>query len=335
MQLNFPLESLNTFHIAAYTRFYAEFSSVSQLKNRLMMAQKPICIIGGGSNILFTQNFEGTLLKNKIEGIHISEETPEHIILKVGGGVVWHDLVRWCVERNYGGGIENLSLIPGTVGAAPIQNIGAYGVEFKDIGIAVEVFDLESNELILWSKKDCEFGYRDSIFKQKYKNKYCITHVFLQLIKNPTKFYTEYGAIRETLSERGFDKPSPQNISDTIIFIRNTKLPDPRVLGNAGSFFKNPSVSIERWHELKKIFPLMQGYFQNDQTVKIAAAWLIDYLGWKGRRCGDAGVHTKQALVLVNHANASGKEILALAQQIQASVSVLFGISLQVEVAIL
>ena len=329
---NHPLKNLNTFGISANAENFANFNSIEELKRLLENAKQPLMILGGGSNILLTQNIKGSILKNEIFGIDIIEEDNKSVTVKVGGGVVWHDFVSWSIERNLGG-LENLSLIPGSVGAAPMQNIGAYGSEIKSVFKQLEAVNIESKELKIFENKDCQFGYRTSIFKTQLKNKYVICSVTFRLNKYP-EFNTSYGAIEDELRDMG-EITSLKSISQAVINIRSRKLPDPNIIGNSGSFFKNPTISNIEFQSLKKDFPLIVGYPNGDNETKVAAGWLIEQAGWKGFRDGDAGVHKKQALVLVNYGNAKGKDILNIAKKIQDSVEQKFGIRLIPEVNIL
>lgn len=329
---NHPLKNLNTFGISANAENFANFNSIEELKRLLENAKQPLMILGGGSNILLTQNIKGSILKNEIFGIDIIEEDNKSVTVKVGGGVVWHDFVSWSIERNLGG-LENLSLIPGSVGAAPMQNIGAYGSEIKSVFKQLEAVNIESKELKIFENKDCQFGYRTSIFKTQLKNKYVICSVTFRLNKYP-EFNTSYGAIEDELRDMG-EITSLKSISQAVINIRSRKLPDPNIIGNSGSFFKNPTISNIEFQSLKKDFPLIVGYPNGDNETKVAAGWLIEQAGWKGFRDGDAGVHKNQALVLVNYGNAKGKDILNLAKKIQDSVEQKFGIQLIPEVNIL
>ncbi|MBF45533.1 MAG: UDP-N-acetylenolpyruvoylglucosamine reductase [Flavobacteriales bacterium] len=329
---NHPLKNLNTFGIYANAENFANFNSIEELKRLLENAKQPLMILGGGSNILLTQNIKGSILKNEIFGIDIIEEDNKSVAVKVGGGVVWHDFVSWSIERNLGG-LENLSLIPGSVGAAPMQNIGAYGSEIKSVFKQLEAVNIESKELKIFENKDCQFGYRTSIFKTQLKNKYVICSVTFRLNKYP-EFNTSYGAIEDELRDMG-EITSLKSISQAVINIRSRKLPDPNIIGNSGSFFKNPTISNIEFQSLKKDFPLIVGYPNGDNETKVAAGWLIEQAGWKGFRDGDAGVHKNQALVLVNYGNAKGKDILNLSKKIQDSVEQKFGIQLIPEVNIL
>jgi len=328
---NFRLKNYNTFHIDITCLYYVACSSPEQIKDFLSIHQKkdlPLLILGGGSNILFTKDFEGYVVKPEIKGIEKVIETNDFVELKVGAGENWDYFVEYCVKNNWGG-VENLSLIPGNVGTCPIQNIGAYGIEVKDVITRVETLEIETRQNHTFSNNDCQFGYRDSIFKRELKGKHIITHVTFRLLKKPV-FHLDYGSIKDELAN--FDTINLQNIRQAVINIREAKLPDPEKIGNSGSFFKNPSVTKDLANQIKLKFPEIPAYEQNDGLVKIPAGWLIEKSGWKGKRKGDAGVHEKQALVLVNHGNASGAEILNLANEIQKSVFELFGIKLEMEV---
>ena len=329
---HFSLKSFNTFGIDVYAK---EFSIIQSHQDLLdLIAQRDLnkekfLMLGGGSNILFTKDFEGLLLKNEISGIEVINENAQQVWIKVGAGVVWHEFVLKCIERGWGG-LENLSLIPGTVGASPIQNIGAYGVEVKDLIVEVEGVDLVQKNTRTINSQECEFAYRSSIFKTSLKNTFLITAVVFRLDKQP-KLHVEYGAIKDQLSKMKIDHPTIKDVSNAVISIRQSKLPDPNIIGNAGSFFKNPVVSAKKLNELKAIFPGIVSFpFGNE--FKLAAGWLIEQAGWKGHREGNVGCHEKQALVLVNHGNASGAEVLQLSQKIQQSVFTKFGVRLEMEV---
>lgn len=283
--------------------------------------------------MLFTQNFGGLVLKNEIGGIEKIREDDSCVYIRAGAGIQWHQLVMYCVENNYAG-IENLSLIPGNVGASPMQNIGAYGVEIKDIFCELEALHIEKGETVRFSLQDCEFGYRESIFKRKYKNQFIITAVTYRLNKVPS-FNTSYGAIEQELERMGIQELTIRRISDAVINIRKSKLPDPAEIGNAGSFFKNPEISMTVFLQLKNEFDGIVGYSLENGNVKLAAGWLIEQCGWKGYRKGDAGCHAKQALVLVNYGNAAGSEIFSLSEMIIQSVKEKFGVELEREVNII
>lgn len=331
---NISLKPFNSFGIDVPAKKFASFSNVDQLREMLTSnGQQEVIILGGGSNILFTKKVDGLVLKNEVKGIDLIHEDDRHIYVKAGAGEPWHPFVLYCLERNWAG-IENLSLIPGNVGAAPMQNIGAYGVELKEVFEELEAFDLIDNITRTFTLNDCEFGYRDSIFKRRYKNQFIILSITLRLNKKPV-FHTSYGAIGEELEKMGVKNLTIEAISQAVIRIRSSKLPDPAQIGNAGSFFKNPSVSKEFFDVLKEKFPGIIGYPNEDGTMKLAAGWMIESCGWKGFRKGDAGVHPKQALVLVNYGNASGGEIYDLSNEIIQSLLTKFGVMLEREVNII
>ena len=334
-QENYCLKNLNTFAIKAKTKYYTTFKSINELENILsskVYKNNKSFILGGGSNILLTKNFNGLILHNKILGIEILDSTEKHTIVKVGAGVIWQDFVDWSLEKNLSG-IENLSLIPGSVGASPVQNIGAYGVEIKNYITKVITFDLEKNTTRIFSNKECQFEYRNSIFKMELKNKILITHVEFKLYKTNINEIS-YGDIQQELKKLKLN-PSPKNISTAVINIRNKKIPNPKILANSGSFFKNPIISTEKFNSLKKDFPEIIGYKVSENKTKVAAGWLIENAGLKGYRNGDAGIHKKQALVLVNYKNASGKDILNLANKIQKIIFEKYKIQIVPEVNIL
>ena len=290
--------------------------------------------LGGGSNVLFCKDYEGLVIKNSIKGIHVVSEDEQHVLLKVYSGEGWHDLVMHCVANNWGG-IENLSLIPGTVGAAPMQNIGAYGVELEKVFVELEALNLHTLELHTFNKPACAFGYRESVFKRQLKGLYFIYSVTIRLDKQP-KVSVDYGDILQVLADKGLDQStaSIKDVSDAVIQIRSSKLPDPKVLGNSGSFFKNPVISKELFEQLQQQYPNIKG-FPNDLGVKVPAAWLIEQCGWKGKRVGETGAHAKQALVLVNYGNATGNEVYQMALTIIQSVKDTFGVQLEPEVNII
>ncbi|HEY5462329.1 MAG TPA: UDP-N-acetylmuramate dehydrogenase [Hanamia sp.] len=337
---NYSLKKYNTFGIATVAKYFATFSSPGELEEVLKSKQNisSKMILGGGSNILFTKDYSGMILKNEIKGMNIIKEDNEYFYIKVGAGIKWHSFVMYCVNNNYGG-VENLSLIPGNVGASPMQNIGAYGVEIKDVFFELEAFHLDEKKIQKFSAKDCEFGYRESVFKKKYKDQFAILNVTYRLKKDPA-FNISYGAIADELKKMKVENLSIKSISDAIINIRTSKLPDPNIIGNAGSFFKNPIISSRQLQEIQKRellthelnFPF---YKVDEENYKIPAGWLIEQCGWKGYRKGDAGCYDKQALVLVNYGNATGKEIYNLSEEIKISVKEKFGIELEREVNIL
>lgn len=335
-QENYSLKKLNTFGIDVKAKYFSRFDDVDSLAETLyheaFIYAKEKMILGGGSNILFAKKFDGLVLKNEIGGIEIVSEDAGHVYVKAGAGVNWHQFVMYCIENNLAGA-ENLSLIPGSVGASPMQNIGAYGVEIKDIFHELEAYSVYQKKVFNFSKSDCEFGYRESIFKHKFRNQVIITSVTYKLNKIPT-FNTSYGAIEQELAKQNVHEVSIKTISDAVISIRRSKLPDPAVIGNAGSFFKNPTVPNAQFEKLKAQFPAIVGYTVNENETKLAAGWLIEQCGWKGFRKGDAGCHEKQALVLVNYGNASGDEILHLSEKIIDSVKITFDVELHREVNI-
>lgn len=289
-------------------------------------------VLGGGSNMLFTRHVPGWVLKNEILGIQVMAEDNDHVYVKTGAGEPWHPFVMHCIEHGWAG-LENLSLIPGLTGASPMQNIGAYGVEIKDVFHELEAWHFEDRKWVNFSNADCHFGYRESVFKRALKNQFLITSVKYKLSKKPV-FHVEYGAIRQELEAAGVQDLSIRAIADAVIRIRRSKLPDPAVVGNAGSFFKNPEIAQDAFEQLRLQFPGIVGYPTSAGRVKIAAGWLIEKAGWKGFRKGDAGCHEKQALVLVNHGHASGSEIYALSEMILQDVLQKFGVLLEREVNI-
>ncbi|MDA1268817.1 MAG: UDP-N-acetylmuramate dehydrogenase [Bacteroidetes bacterium] len=329
---NISLKPFTTFGIDKKAKFFVRVGSMIELKSAFLVAKEkriPVLILGGGSNILLTQDVEGLVIKLEIKGIQVVKEEAHHLWIEVGAGEVWHDLVLHCIDKDWAG-LENLSLIPGTVGASPMQNIGAYGVELKDVFHSLQAMNRETLEVHSFDSEACQFGYRESIFKQTLKNQYVITSVTFHLSKAP-EFHLEYGAIKEVLQANGIQHPSLREVSEAVIQIRQSKLPDPKEIGNAGSFFKNPTISSNQFEELRALHPTLPGY-SNPEGVKVAAGWLIEQAGWKGKRIGHVGVHAKQALVLVNYGEGSGEDIKQLSQQIQTSVFDKFGIQLQPEV---
>jgi len=331
---NYSLKNHNTFGIAVKAKYFSTFDSVLELKEILKtsLQEEKFFILGSGSNILLTQDFDGFILHNKIEGICILEDNENDILVEVGAGVVWHDFVMWSVSQELSG-VENLALIPGTVGASPVQNIGAYGMEVKDSITKVHTLEVKNKEVKIFSNKDCEFSYRNSTFKKEEEKKFIITKVEFKLSKEPLN-KTTYGAIEDELKNLK-SEANPATIAEAVINIRNRKLPNPEVLGNSGSFFKNPVIETTRFESLKKEFPDMIGYTVSNSQTKIAAGWLIDNAGLKGYRKADAGVHENQALVLVNYGNATGTEIINLAKEIQQKIKEKYGICIEPEVSIL
>ncbi len=324
------LKKYNSFRIDAFARDCIQVHSIDDIPFGKKTNQ---LILGKGSNVLLPEHFDGTVLINKILGRQVIQESENHIIVKFGSGEVWHDVVQWAVNHNYGG-IENLSLIPGTIGAAPIQNIGAYGVELKDVFYALEGYTMDRGSYRLMQTVDCAFGYRDSIFKSALKNNFFITSVSLRLTKNRHRFVLNYGKIAEMFDS--VTRPKIASISKAVISIRESKLPNPDVLPNAGSFFKNPVVSADLARQIAQQYPDLHYYpLKDTEQVKIPAAWLIEKCGWKGKRIGDAGVYAKHALILVNYGKATGKQLFELAQRIIEDVQTNFGIKLQPEVRII
>jgi len=332
---NYSLKQHNTFDINVTAKKFVAFSSIDELKELLSYAAQSKSkefILGGGSNILFTKNVDGFVLKNEIKGIELIKEDRNHFYVKAGAGENWHQFVLHCIKHNYAG-LENLSLIPGNVGASPMQNIGAYGAEIKDVFENLEALNKADKAVHTFSANDCAFGYRESIFKSKYKNQFVILNVTYRLNKTPA-FNTSYGAIEQELEKMNAKELSIQAISQAVINIRSSKLPDPNKIGNAGSFFKNPTITLKLFQALQKKYSNMPHYTVDAIHVKIPAAWLIEQCNWKGYRNGDAGVHIHQPLVLVNYGNATGKEIYDLSEKILQSVIKKFGIELEREVNI-
>jgi UDP-N-acetylmuramate dehydrogenase len=335
IQKNISLRPYNTFGIDVTAAQFATIDTMEQLQQVILYANAhklPLHIIGGGSNILLTKPIEGILVKNALKGISTVEEQHDTLTVKVAAGENWHAFVLHCITNNWCG-VENLSLIPGCVGAAPMQNIGAYGVEVKDLITAVEAVALHNGQVTTFNNEQCKFGYRESIFKHEAKGKYIITAVTFKLSKTPN-YKTSYGAIQTELDKMGVTNLSISAISQAVINIRTSKLPNPAEIGNAGSFFKNPSISVEKYQELKQTFPKIVGYTNADGTIKLAAGWLIEECGLKGVRVGNTGCHTQQALVLVNYGNATGKEIFAYSQHVINEVYQKFNVGLEREVNI-
>lgn len=332
IQENISLKRHNTFGIAGKARFFIVVESVNTLKEALIWAKdrdQKVLILGGGSNILLIADFDGLVIKMEITGKKLIREDQDYIYVEVGAGEIWHDLVTYAIDQNWAG-LENLSLIPGTVGASPMQNIGAYGVEIQEVFESLEALNRSTLEIKVFSKQECNFGYRESVFKHELKDQFVICFVLFKLRKKP-ELRVDYGAIRDVLKENGILQPSIRAISEAVIAIRSSKLPDPKEIGNAGSFFKNPTIEIHQFQELKSIFPKIPGY-PVENGVKVPAGWLIEQAGWKGKRIGEVGVHAKQALVLVNYGNGKGIDIIALSNQVRSAVREKFGIELQPEV---
>ncbi|RLD82667.1 MAG: UDP-N-acetylenolpyruvoylglucosamine reductase [Bacteroidetes bacterium] len=333
-QKNISLKPYNTFGVKAYADSFVSVTSIDLLQ-KIVAKHKDLFVLSGGSNVLITKNIRQPVLHLNIQGKSIRKNKEENIVfVKAMAGENWHEFVLWTLENNFGG-LENLSLIPGNVGTSPMQNIGAYGIEIKDVFHKLEALEIESGKLKTFYKDDCNFGYRESVFKNILKCKYIIVSVTFQLTKNIHKLNTSYGAIQTELEKNNIKKPSIKDVSNAIIAIRESKLPDPKEIGNSGSFFKNPVVSIDQFKYLEKEYPNMPYYKVSDKTIKIPAGWLIEQCGFKGKRFGNAGVHKDQALVLVNYGNATGNEILDLANNILKTVSNKFGIDLEIEVNII
>lgn len=334
LEENYPLKQLNTFGMDVHAKLFAKFTSEETLdtltRSKEWQENEPF-ILGGGSNVLFTQDVDTLVALNLIKGIENRGGDAHNVFLRVGAGEVWHEFVLYCIANGFGG-VENLSLIPGSVGAGPMQNIGAYGVELKDVFHELEAYHIRGRYFVKFKAHECNFGYRESVFKNKFKNQFVITRVTFKLSKHP-KLNTSYGAIEKELERMGIEQLSIKAISDAVINIRTSKLPDPKKIGNAGSFFKNPVVS-EAQHEILKLqYPNLVSY-PSGEDFKLAAGWLIEQCGWKGFREGDYGVHKDQALVLVNYGNASGKQIYDLSQRILDSAHEKFGVLLEREVNI-
>jgi UDP-N-acetylmuramate dehydrogenase len=333
---NYSLKSLNTFGLDVKTRWFTEVTDLSNLHEIILdprFREMKKMILGGGSNVLFTDDFHGLIIRNCIEGIEEISKNDSEVVIKAGAGLNWHTFVLYTIENNFPG-IENLSLIPGSVGAAPIQNIGAYGVELKNTLIELEAMNLSDGSMRKFMADECKFGYRDSIFKREAKNKFAITSVTFRFNKN-AKLNTSYGAIEEELKTKHITNPTIRDVSNAVIAIRQSKLPDPNVIGNAGSFFKNPEIPLEQFNDLKEKYSGISGYTAANNKMKIAAGWLIEQCGWKGKRIGETGMHAKQALVLVNYGHASGMELITHAKHVMESVNEKFGVDLEMEVNVI
>ena len=334
IQENFSLKTFNTFGVEAKAKYFAEVNSLEELKETLQFSYSPILVLGGGSNVLFTKDFDGLVIKLNLKGISEEILNENHVLVTAKAGENWHEFVLYTLSKNYGG-LENLSLIPGNVGTCPIQNIGAYGTEIKDHFVSCKALNLETSEIEELSLEDCKFGYRDSIFKTSAKGKYVIVEVTFKLTTQNHHIKTEYGAISTELKNLGIENPTIQEVSKAVINIRQSKLPNPAEIGNAGSFFKNPSIPLAQFENLKEKFPEIQGYANGD-WVKVPAGWLIENAGWKGKQIGNVASHKLQALVIINATgNASGKEIYDFSTQIIDSVKEKYGIELEREVNIL
>ena len=331
IQQNIPLKPYNTFGIQANAKRFVTVNSIQELKE-IIASEKDLFLLSGGSNILLTKDVKKLVVHLNTKGIIVNDFDEDKVLVTAEAGENWHELVLWCVSQNYGG-LENLALIPGNVGTSPIQNIGAYGVEIKDVFQQLEAIDIETGKTKIFTNQDCNFGYRNSVFKNELKGKYIILNVTFKLTKKNHNINISYGAIKDLLTDN--KNPSIKEIADSVIAIRQSKLPDPKKIGNSGSFFKNPVVSSILYEELTKKYPEIPHYIISENEIKIPAGWLIEQCGFKGKRFGDAGVHEKQALVLVNYNNATGKEIFDLAQKIQQKVLETFKIPLEIEVNVI
>lgn len=330
------LKPLNTFGIDVKAKYFTEITTLENLKELICSSQyknNQTLILGGGSNVLFTKDVDALVIKNNLKGINITNETEDDVFVKCAAGEVWHEFVMWCINKNYAG-LENLSLIPGCTGASPMQNIGAYGAEIKDTFYELEAIDAITGEKTIFNNSDCKFGYRESVFKRELKNQFIITSVTFKLSKKP-HFNIEYGAIKQELDQMGITELSIKAISQAVINIRSSKLPNPKEIGNAGSFFKNPEISAAHHHELKSQFPNLVSYPLENKNYKLAAGWLIEQAGLKGYRIGDAGVHKLQALVLINYANATGSQIYNLSSYVLEQVKQKFNVDLEREVNVI
>lgn len=337
MQENFSLKPYNTFGVDARARYFTEVNTIDELKEALIFAKNQslqLLFLGGGSNILLTKDFEGLAIRLNLKGISEESINENEVWVTAKAGENWHEFVMYCLEKNYGG-LENLSLIPGNVGTSPMQNIGAYGTEIKDIFVSCQVLDLENSELTTFNLEQCRFGYRDSVFKQEGKGRYVILEVTFKLTQKDHHIKTEYGAIKSELENLGIENPTIHDVSRAVINIRQSKLPDPKEIGNAGSFFKNPTIPLAQFEALKQKFENIQGY-PNGDMVKVPAGWLIEQCGWKGKQIGNVASHKLQSLVIINATgNATGKEIFDFSTEIINSVKEKFGIELKREVNII
>ncbi|WP_250253992.1 UDP-N-acetylmuramate dehydrogenase [Chryseobacterium sp. Marseille-Q3244] len=337
MQENFSLQPYNTFGVNAQAKYFVEINSIEELKDALTFSKEntlPLLFLGGGSNILLTKDFDGLAIKLNLKGITEKEVNENEILVTAKAGENWHEFVMYCLNKNYGG-LENLSLIPGNVGTSPMQNIGAYGTEIKDVFVNCQVLDLENLELSTFDLEKCRFGYRDSIFKQEGKGRFIILEVTFKLTQKDHHIKTAYGAIISELEHLGITNPTIQDVSKAVINIRQSKLPDPKVIGNAGSFFKNPTIPLAQFEELKQKFENIQGYPKGNM-VKVPAGWLIEQCGWKGKQIGNVASHKLQSLVIINATGeATGKEVFDFSTEIINSVQEKFGIELEREVNII
>ncbi len=337
IQENVSLKPFNTFGVNANSKYFAEANSVEELLETLKFSNTktlPLLFLGGGSNILFTKDFDGLAIRLNLKGINEKIVDDNHILVTAKAGENWHQFVMYCLDKNYGG-LENLSLIPGNVGTSPMQNIGAYGTEIKDVFETCKVLNLQTSKTEIFNREQCRFGYRDSVFKQEGKGKYVILEVTFRLTRTVHRIDVEYGAIQSELEKLGIINPTIQDVSKAVINIRQSKLPDPKITGNAGSFFKNPTILLHQYENLKQQFENIPGY-PNGDFVKVPAGWLIEQAGWKGRQIGNVASHNFQALVIINATgNASGKEVFDFSTMIIDSVKEKYGIELEREVNII
>lgn len=332
---NVSLKSYNTFGIDAKAESFCDIASIASLKEILKEKHSnTLFILGGGSNMLLTKDIEALVLHINLKGIAVVSETEHTVVIKAMAGENWHDYVLWCLDHNYGG-VENMSLIPGNMGTAPIQNIGAYGIELKDVFVSCEAVNIKNQTTMIFTASDCNFGYRESIFKQELKEHYIITSVNLKLTKVNHNIRLDYGAIKTQLEVSNINNPTIKDVSNAVIAIRQSKLPDPKVIGNSGSFFKNPIISSVQLNELHENFPEVPSYKISNNEFKVPAGWLIEKAGFKGKRFDNYGVHNKQALVLVNYGGAKGTAIYELAQLIQKTIERIFNIKIDTEVNII
>ncbi|MGH2666424.1 UDP-N-acetylmuramate dehydrogenase [Flavobacterium sp.] len=335
IQHNFSLKKHNTFGIEAKARQFAAVHSLADLKT--VLEENPNekkFVLGGGSNMLLTQDIDALVIHVDLKGKEILKQDDNFVWVESQAGENWHEFVLWTINQNFGG-LENMSLIPGNVGTTPVQNIGAYGTEMKDTFVSCDAMNIVSHEMRTFTKEDCNFGYRESIFKHEAKDQYIITSVIFKLTKNNHKINTSYGDIIKELESKNITNPSLKDVSNAVIAIRQSKLPDPKELGNSGSFFKNPIISRTLFNEVKEKFPEIKHYDVSETEVKVPAGWLIEQAGFKGKRFGDAGIHKNQALVLVNYGNATGQEILNVSKDIQKTIFEKYGIAIEAEVNVI
>ena len=331
----FSLKNYNTFGIEAKARQFVAVHSLAELQSILEdYADEKKFILGGGSNMLLTKDVDALVIHIDLKGKKIIKETNDEVWVECQAGENWHEFVLWTLSQNFGG-LENMSLIPGNVGTTPVQNIGAYGTEIKDIMVSCDAAEITSRRIKTFTNADCQFGYRESIFKQQAKDRFIITSVVFKLTKRNHKINTAYGDIQFELAKKGIDNPTINDVSDAVIVIRRSKLPDPKELGNSGSFFKNPILPKSDFEKIHEKFPEMKYFLVSDSEVKVPAGWLIEQAGFKGKRFGDAGIHKNQALVLVNYGNATGQVILNVSKDIQQTIFNTFGIHIEAEVNVI